>query len=134
MRSETENRWAEIRFFYFCQDIFDMRKNMLDVIYSIEAVSQIGNLRVTELKRIAGLFMGDPYYIPRREEVIFIANRMGYTLKQISEITGTTRQAVKQFIDRNQDGFYATNKCDALADEIIIEFLDLLDKFKKAGI
>lgn len=132
--SEHKRRWVEVRFYYFCFDIFQIRKNMLDVVLSIEAISQIGTVKNDVLKRISGKMLGDPYYLPHETELILLANLMEYPLKDIATYVKKTKQAVSYVIKTKKEDFAPTPRLAIDEDQEIDKFMKLVDIFKKAGI
>ena len=131
--TNSERRWAEIRLFYFCLDIYRMRHDLLDVAYSIDAISQIGNFKRERLKHISAKLIGDPTNMPTATEFIYIANENGLANSYIAEILGKSRAHVTQVLKKNEKPAF----CPLLSEEDDIEidkFITLLDKFQKAGI
>lgn len=132
--SDHTRRWLEVRFYYFCLDIFHIRKDMMDVIYSIEAVSQIGKVDTKAIKLIAGKILGEPYYLPTQDELILLAHLNNIPNQQIANYVNQSRQAISNTIKRKLPNYAPYPLLDVHEDEIIKEFLDLLQIFRKAGI
>lgn len=107
---------------------------MLDVILSIEAISQIGTMKKDVIKNVSGKMLGDPYYLPHETELILLANLMDYSLKDIANYVKKTRQAVAYVIKTKKDDFAPNPKLSIDEDQEIEKFLKLVDIFKKAGI
>lgn len=132
--SDHTRRWLEVRFYYFCLDIFHIRKDMMDVIYSIEAVSQIGKVDTKAIKLIAGKILGEPYYLPTQDELILLAHLNNIKTKQIADYVNKTQNHIYKVIKAKLPKYAPYPLLDVHEDEIIKEFLDLLQIFRKAGI
>lgn len=131
--SNTERRWAEIRLFYFCLDIYHIRYDLLDVAYAIDAVAQIGNFKRERLKHISARLIGDPTNMPTKTEFIHIAYEQGLTNAYIAEIIGMSRAHVTKVTKQKERPAYSPLLSET--DDIeIAKFIALLDKFQKAGI
>lgn len=132
--SDHTRRWLEVQFYYFCLDIFHTRNNMLDVIYSIEAISQIGTINTKEIKLIAGKILGEPHYLPTQTELILLAYLHNVKPNKIADYINKSRQYIHQTVQNKLPNYAPYPLLDVHEDEIIKEFLDLLQIFKKAGI
>lgn len=129
----AERRWAEIRLFYFCLDIYRMRHDLLDVAYAIDTISQIGNFKRERLKHISAKLIGDPTNMPTATEFIHIAYENGLANSYIAEVIGKSRAHVTQVLKKKEKPAYSP----LLSEEDDLEigkFITLLDKFQKAGI
>ena len=132
--TDFKRRWAEIRFYYFCYDIYKIKNNLVDVIYVIEAISQIGNFKISKIKTVAGKMLSDPYYMPLENEMIMAAHKNDYPMANIATYLNKTRQYIYKVVNRDKDKFAFIPKCDIDEDEQIVKFLGLLDTLKKAGL
>lgn len=132
--SEYTRRWYEVRFYYFCLDIYRNRKNILDIIYAIEAICQIGDVKVKDVKRLTSGMINDPYYKPNKIELVLLASMHGVKDKDIAEYLKISKQAVNEFKRRHQPDFYPTPRYSIEEDIIFGQFLEQLDTIKKAGI
>lgn len=132
--TDFHRRWVEIRFYYFCYDIYKIRKDLLDVVYLVESISQIGTCKTSVLKTVAGKMLSDPYYMPLENEMIMAAYKNDYPMQAIASYLNKTRQAIYKIVNRDKDKFAFIPKCDIDEDEQLVKFLETLDKFKKAGL
>ena len=107
---------------------------MLDVVYAVETISQIGTFKVSMLKTIAGKMLSDPYYMPVENEMIMAAYTNEYSLAAIAKYLHKSRQYIYNVIHRCENKFAFIPKCEINEDEQLVKFLDLLDIFKKAGL
>ena len=132
--TDFHRRWAEIRFYYFCFDVYKIKKNLLDVVYLVESISQLGNCKVSLLKTVAGKMLSDPYYMPVENEMILAAYKNNYPIADIASYLNKSRQAIYKIVKRDDEKFAFIPKCDIYEDEQLVKFLELLDTFKKAGL
>ena len=100
--SEQQRRWSEIKFYYFCLDIYHINKDMIEVILLIEAVAHIGDLDYKLLKSITGTMLGDPYYLPIKDEVISLAYIYGLKMSDIAKQFNLSRKTVERVIKNPQ--------------------------------
>lgn len=131
--TKSERRWAEIRLFYFCLDIYRMRHDLMDVAYAIDTIAQIGNFKRERLKHLSAKLISDPTNMPTATEFIYIAADNGLTNSYIAEVIGKSRAYISQVLKRNEVPAYSP----LLSEEDDLEvgkFITLLDKFQKAGI
>ena len=133
--SEQRRRWSEIRFYYICLDLYHIRHNMIDVILTIEVISQIAETDFKMLKIIAGKMMGDPTYLPHRDEVVSLAYAMKIPKLTISKLFKVSRSTVDTILaserNRIQVPFPQFNLKE---DEEMYKFCKTFDEIKKAGI
>lgn len=127
-------RWYEVRFYYFCLDIYHIRKNMLDVMGIIEAIAQIGNFNVRIIKQLAGRMISDPYYLPTQDELIILCAITGVPQKDIADYLGKSQPTISKIINTRRDTYSPYPRLDIDEDSELGRFMDLVDLFKKAGI
>jgi len=132
--TDFKRRWAEIKFYYFCYDVYKIKKNMLDVVYVVESIAQIGEFKVPLIKTLAGKMLSDPYYMPNENEMIMAAHKNEYSMSTLAKYLRKSRQTIYDAIKRNEDKFAFIPKCDIHEDEQLVKFLNLLDTLKKAGL
>ena len=134
--SEHLRRWTEIKYYYFCLDIYHINNNMVEVILLIEAISHIGNLDFKLLKSITGKILSDPYYLPIKDEVISMANLYGLTQSEISKQFGFNRGTIRTILEspyRNTQ-HNPTPLLNINEDTEIYKFCQILSQVQKAGI
>lgn len=132
--SDHTRRWLEVRFYYFCLDIFHIRKNMLDVVYSIEAVAQIGDVDLKQLKLISGKMLGEPHFLPTQNELILLAHMHKVKTKQIADYVNKSPNHIYKIIQAKMPTYAPYPLLSVHEDEVIKDFLELLDIFRRAGI
>ena len=133
--SEPLRRWSEIKFYYFCLDLFHINYDMIEVILMVEAVAHIGHLNIKLLKSLTGKMLGDPYYLPVKDEVISLAYAYGMSNADICKQFGFNRKTVTRILtsDRNT----ITHSIPLLTpteDQELYKFCQVLPKVKKAGV
>lgn len=132
--SEYQRRWYEIRFFSLCQDLYHIRKSMVDVMYAIETISQISDINVKQIKVLAGKLTGDPYYQPTNIEICCLGKVNGYSLSEIGKIIKKSKRAVQYTIETYQNEYAPYPRLAVSDDTEIYKFMQIVDMFKKAGI
>lgn len=134
--SEQQRRWSEIKFYYYCMDIYNINKDMIEVILLIEAIAHIGKLDYKILKNAAAKMLSDPYYLPIRDEVISLADAYGLNVSEISKQTGISRKTVRNVIDSPDRNTIhnPTPLLDISEDKEIYNFNQIANTIRKAGI
>lgn len=132
--SEQTRRWSEIQFYYFCLNLYDIRHNMIDVILMIEVIAQIAQLNYPMLKHIAAQIIGNPNYIPNRDEVIVLANMHGYKPADIVRATKLSKSKVLTTLNSKKDKYIPYPQFDITEDQELYKFNEIFKTIKKAGI
>lgn len=132
--TDEKRCWAEIRFYILCYDIFQQRKDMMDVIYFIEAIAQLGAFKQQQVKNASGKLLSDPYYMPLRAEIIVHAVENGVTQRFLAKKFKISQARISKLYNAKKELYTSRPKLDIDEDNEIIKFLDLVDIFKKAGI
>ena len=134
--SEQQRRWSEIKYYYFCMDLYHINHDMIEVILLIEAVAHLGKLDYKLLKSITAKMLGDPYYLPARDEVISLAYAYGLTQTEISKQFDLPRVSVSRIIkDPRRNAVNAPIPLlDIVEDQEMYRFCQLLPLIQKAGI
>ncbi len=132
--NDLTRRWYEIKFYYYCLDVYHIRNDMLDVMGIIEAIAQIGKLNTITIKQLAGKMISDPYYLPLKDELILLCAMQNYTQKEIAKLTGRSQQTISYIIRTKKDIYTPYPRFDIDEDNEITKFLDLIEVFKKVGI
>ena len=132
--NDLTRRWYEVKFYYYCLDVYHIRKDMLDVMGIIEAIAQIGKFNTIAIKQLAGKMISDPYYLPLKDELVLLCAIQNYTQKEIAKLTGRSQQSISYIIRTKKDIYTPYPRFDIDEDNEIVKFMDLLDVFKKVGI
>ena len=132
--NDHTRRWYEVKFYYFCLDIYHIRKDMLDVMGIIESIAQIGKFNVRTIKQVAGKMISDPYYLPIQDELIILCAIKDVPKKDIADYLGRSQSAISKIIKNRKDTYTPYPRLDIDEDSELGKFMDLVDLFKKAGI
>lgn len=133
--SEQTRRWSEIQFYYFCLEMYQIRNNMIDVILMIEVISQIAELNYKTLKTLAGKIIGDPIYLPHRDEAVSLAYIMGMNKSTISKTFGVTRSTIDTILSSERNRIHTPLPQFSLdEDEEMYKFCQKFKEIKKVGI
>ncbi len=130
---QNNQRWNEIKLYYFIYDIYNIRKDLMDISYSVEAIAQIGIINQLRIKHICAELISDVSCQPIDTEVIWAAHNAGLSAYKIAKITHKTKQAVLHTLKKEEPPLFCkfNNQKDI---EEINNFLELLEVFQKAGI
>lgn len=132
--SNVQMRWAEVQFYKFCEDIYKVNSDMIDLVYAIETICRLGKIPPKPIKNLAGQILGDPYYSPSRHEIIALARVQDYSYAEIAKMMNTSRQSIRQMMERQKDNYHPTPKLQVFEDQKIIEFLNCLKIYQKVGL
>lgn len=127
-----ERRWMEIQLFYFCYDLYNIRKDLLDVVYAIDAIAQIGNFKTLRMKDIAAKLLERQSNQIHPKEFIHVAHANGVPIIKIAERVNLDRSTVYRTVKEPIPAFHPL--FDESIDKEIGRFLQLLEVFKKAGV
>lgn len=131
--TEYDRRWAEIRLYQFCMDVYKIRQQTIDIFDCINMICDFGNINANELKPLVQVMLRDTYYQASKREIIMIGNKKGLAANNIAKYIGMSRQGVTQYLERNQETFTPLPRCSIDNDHLIIKFLQTLDKLKEIG-
>lgn len=133
--SEQTRRWSEIQFYYICLDLYHIRHNMVDVVLIIEVVSQIAQLDFKTLKTIAGKMMGDPQYLPHRDEIVSLAYAMNLNKSKISKLFNITRTTIDTILSSKRNRIHVPFPMFSIKeDEEMYKFCEKFKEIKEVGI
>jgi hypothetical protein len=132
--SEYQRRWDEIRLYYFIKDVFQMRKDTMDVVTAAEAICNLGDAKLSVIRQVITKILNDPYFIPYKTEIIILGHIQGVSDAKIAEIMGITRQGVYKHIKKNAEEYEPYPKCSIDESYEINKFLTTLNKLKNIGI
>ena len=108
---------------------------MIDVILMIEVISQIANLDFKMLKVIAGKMMGDPVYLPHRDEAVSLAYVMGKNKSEIHKIFNVSRSTIDTILSSDRNRIHTPFPMFSIKeDEEMYQFCQKFSEIKKAGI
>lgn len=129
MTKDEQDRWTEIRFYYFCLHTYQIRFNMMDLMYAIETMSQLDNLKVQRLKAASGRLIGDISQTPLKEEVLYLATLAKVSPKEIKKAFGYTARQMRYYANSNNT-FYCYPRSTPEDMAAIRQFMTIADNFK----
>ena len=108
---------------------------MIDVILMIEVVCQIAELDFTMLKTVAGKIIGDPIYLPHRDEAISLAYAMGMNKSNISKQFNITRSTVMTVLSSERNRIHTPFPQFSLKEDTeMYKFCEAFSKIKETGL
>lgn len=131
--SEYDRRWAEIRLYQFCVEIYNYRHQSIDVFDCIDMVCDFAELKGSDIKALVQVMLSDTYYKATRREIIIIGDVKGMSAYSIAKYLDMTRQGVTKFLKTNKATFVPLPRCSVEDDYKIIQFLKTLEKLRKLG-
>ena len=129
----NKQKWNEIKLYYFIYDIYNIRKDLMDIAYAVEAVAQIGQINQLKIKHLCAELISDITCQPLDIEIIWAAHNAGLSSYKIAKITHKSRQAITHALKKEEPPLFCKFNNEKDINEIN-NFLELLDKFQKAGI
>ena len=131
--SEYDRRWAEIRLYQYCLEIYNFRHQSIDIFDCIDLICDFADLEKTDIKILAQNFLSDTYYKPTKREIILIGEIKGLSTVQIGDYLEMSRQGINKFIKKHKDTFTPLPRGNIEDDYKIVKFLQTLDKFRQLG-
>lgn len=131
--SEYDRRWAEIRLYHFCLDVYRIRNKSIDIMDMVNMICDIGDIDSSAMKPIIQTMLTDTYYQSTKREVILIGAKKGLAANSISKWLGMSRQGVAKYLNRNEEEFTPIPRLNIDDDHLIVKFLITLDKLKDVG-
>ena len=131
--SEYDRRWAEIRLYQFCLDVYKWRQQSIDIFDCVDLICDLGGVDKSKLKPLIQSMLSDTYYQATKREIMMIGHAKGIAANKLAKYVDMTRQGVQQFLARNEGLFTPLPRCSLDNDYLIIDFLKTLDKLKELG-
>lgn len=131
--SEHTRRWAEIRFYQYCVNVYALRHKTIDIMEYTEAVCNLGDINYKTIKKLIGVMLNDTYYQSTRREVIILAHMHGYSDRRIAEELNMTKQGVNKYIKNNKETYTPLPRCGIDEDTELVKFIEIIDKLEKVG-
>ena len=72
--SEYDRRWAEIRLYQFCLEIYEVRQQSIDIFDYIDFICSMGDINKPTIKALTRTMLNDSYYTPSRREIILLGH------------------------------------------------------------
>lgn len=135
MDPQTYDRWLEVSFYYFCQDILEINNDLMDVMDLVESLAPIGKYEVEPIKGIIQEVLVTYRLRPTREELALLLYKNKTPVQEIKEHLKIGNQKLYKLVEADRKDprvFYPRLSVHNLA--IIKKFLDTIEKIRKAGI
>lgn len=135
MDPQTYDRWLEVSFYYFCQDILSVNNDIMDIMGIVEALAPMGKYEAETLKSIVQDVLMTYRIRPTREEFALLCIKNGVTFKELNSYLRISNRTLYQLIADNEADprvFYPRLDVHKLA--LIKKFLDTIKILRKAGI
>lgn len=129
-----KRRWLEIRFYYFCVDLYRIRHDMMDIIYLIDTIPRVEPYDESIVKNLSGKLFRDEHFVPIRNEVLILAILNGMSKQDAAEKFMLSRAQVHNIFNKERHLYSFLPKFTKHEDEQLYLFMEALDKFQKAGI
>lgn len=132
--TQNERRWIEIQFYYFCLDLYNIHKELIDVITIVEGISLITKQSKPErIKHIAAKLLSDISSIPTRTEIIYLMKENGYSQREIAKKLGKQQPYIQRHLKKMSE-LICIPSLQETDTKLLIEFLNTTKKIKEAGI
>ena len=129
MKENEFNRWEEIRFYYLCLHLYQIRHNMMDLMYAIETIAQIGDIKTQRIKALAGSLLSDIGNTPLKDEVLYLAYHAKADTKTIKRFFGYSYRQMNYHANSCDDPYYYP-KLNTSDNQAIKDFMRIVDLFK----
>lgn len=131
--SEHARRWAEVRLYQFCLDMYKIRNKSIDIIDFADLISGIGNINQKQIRYAIQKMLNDTYFQPTKRDIILLAHLNGFTGAQIAGYVGITRQGVNKYVRDNLEDYTPIPRFQIDEDNEIVKFIETLDKIELVG-
>lgn len=131
--SEYDRRWAEVRFYQFIAETYEVRHNIADITTYADAICNMGDADNTTIKSLIKTMLSDTYYTSSRRDLILLAHKKGLSTVKIGNYLDITRQGVSKYIKAHIDNYDPLPRCGIDEDYELIKFLKTLDNFNSIG-
>ena len=129
----NENRWTEIRFYYFCFGLYKHRQNLMDVVDTVESLCYLFPGNTVKLRNLAAKTLSDFTYTPQRIEVLVLCRKNKYSLSEAAELIEVSRRTVINLINAHKDmedsTFYPKYSPEDI--ELIKTFMESVDYLRR---
>lgn len=134
MDPQIYDRWLEVKFYYFCQDLMAHNGSTTDVMAIIEALAAVGKYEAEPVKSVAQEILTTYRIRPTREELILLCYKNSVPVRTIvKELQVSNLTLYNLIADDKEDprAFYPRLDVHKLA--LIKKFFDALDVLRKVG-
>ena len=135
MLDPTAARWIELRFYYICSDLLDLRKDMMDIMNVFQLVSLFGPFEELRLEQLAHEIVASLRFRPSKEEFVVLAKMNNMPIQQIIVRSGLCRRSIYKILqDEAKDPRAFYPRFGAVQIEYIEQFIQAFEKFKQVGV
>ena len=131
--SEYDRRWAEIRFYQYCIEMYEYRHQAIDILDYADMVCNLGDINSTTIKTLIRTMLNDTYYQATKREIILLGDIEGLSSVQIGNYLNMSRQGVNKYVRTHKELFSPLPRCSIDDDYEIVKFLNTLDRLKEIG-
>lgn len=103
--TDARARWLEIQLYDFAKDIYNIKRNTLDVYTLSDAISRMSGADPEIIKKTIRLLQVDRYYAPTEREYIVLAYDNGHTQTEIGKKMDKSKQAINDKLRRYKENF-----------------------------
>ena len=135
MDPQAYDRWLEITFFHFCQDIIAKNNEIMDMMDLIDGLASIGKYNGTLLKQTVQELFSTYRIRPTQEEFTLLCLKAGFSIRKTQKLTRTGTDHLYDLIEqekRDPRVFYPKLNSNQLLQ--IQKFFDTIEYIKKAGL
>lgn len=130
-----EDRWIEIKFYYICQDIYDINKEIFDLMDFIQYAHNLTPFDINIVSDCAQRITTQIAFRPTRLEVIYLGAKSELPMVDIKRRVGiNNRDYYKIFNEAQTNHPYFYSRFTKTEIEQIKIFVDFTYKFRKVGI
>lgn len=131
--SEYDRRWAEVRFYQYCTEMYEYRHQAIDILDYADMICKLGDVDSITIKTLIRTMLNDTYYQATKREIILLGEVEGLSTVQIGHYLNMTRQGISKYINTHKELFSPLPRCSIDDDYEIIKFLNTLDKIRDIG-
>lgn len=135
MDPQAYDRWLEVSFYYFCQDILKTNNEIMDVMDLVEALAPLGKYEVEPVKNIVQEVMIMYHLLPTREELALLLYHNGIQMRKIKRYTKMGLEKLYKIIEEDKNdprAFYP--RLDSAKLALINKFMETVSRVRKAGL
>ena len=130
MTPNENKRWQEIRFYYLCLHVYQLRHDLMDLMYAIEAISQMGDVKLQRIKAIAGALISEISNTPHKEEILYLAHQAKLSPKILKSFFGFSYRQMNYQTNSCTDSPHFVPKLNTEDNTQICKFMTIVDQFK----
>jgi hypothetical protein len=130
MNPNENKRWQEIRFYYMCLHIYQMRHDLMDLMYAIETISQMGDIKLQRIKALAGNLISEIGNTPHKEEILYLAYKAKVSPKLLKSFFGFSYRQMNYQANSCNEPPHFVHRLSETDNKEICNFMNIVDQFK----